>query len=180
MSVRSKWLFVLLGRDKTGKTELQKRLVELLNGRSYKKLPSNQVRDITHPYLMRKVRKLFVGGASYQEQLNKGDYSSVGDYFSLIGRADSDVDLAIISAHLDLKVVQEIIAAAHRRFWNTCGVFLSNAVLKQRSKASDISEFAWDERWFLDNAPSEQMWQHQIEQAANVFVQMLIERTRGW
>jgi len=83
MSATSRWMFVLIGNDETGKTTIQKALIELLNGRVYDALPSNQAYDVTHSYSLRKCRRFFVHGRSYQELLAKGEnaYASVEQYF---------------------------------------------------------------------------------------------------
>ena len=67
MSVTSKWTFILIGNNATGKTTLQRRLVELLSGRVYDRLPSNTAYNLTDFAFLRKCRRFFVAGRSYQE-----------------------------------------------------------------------------------------------------------------
>ena len=82
MSVTSKWTFILIGNDETGKTTIQKALVELLNGTAYERLHSNRTYEVTHQYFLRKCHKFFVAGRSYQELKDKPDqYTSVEEYF---------------------------------------------------------------------------------------------------
>jgi hypothetical protein len=151
----------------------------------YKRLPSNNVYDITHDYLIRKLRKVFVAGRSYQElRAPRGDYTSVKEYFRKLGSAVADVDLAFMASHLDPAVdIEMMIKQAHRRFWNVCGIFLSNSINSQTSANRDISARPdWDERWLAENAPTEDETKQtdQLRGVATTILQMLIERTRGW
>jgi hypothetical protein len=124
MSVRSKWLFIFLGDNATGKTTIQKALVELIAGVQYQRLPSNNTYSITHKYLIRKFRKLFVAGRSYQElKAPTGDYATVEEYFRKLDLAGADVDLAFMGSHLDPADIEMMVEQAHRRFWNVCGIF---------------------------------------------------------
>ncbi len=128
MSVRSKWLFILLGNNATGKTTIQKVLVELLAGAQYQRLPSNNVYYITHDLLMRKFRRMFVAGRSYQElKAPKGDYTTVEEYFRKLDSSGVDVDVAFMASHLDPADIEMMVEQAHRRFWNVCGIFLTIA-----------------------------------------------------
>jgi hypothetical protein len=186
MSVRSRWLFILVGDNRTGKTTVQTELVELLNGRRYKRLPSNEARPLTHPYFLRKFRAVFVAGRSYQELKNKPQplgYTSVEDYFDRkLDSASSEVDLAFMASHLNDEVVREMIREAHRRFWNVCGVFFTNSIAANHQKNVAISELDWDERWLGENAPTSnsRKQDRQLRQVADAIVQMLMERSRGW
>lgn len=97
MSIRSKWLFILLGNDRTGKTQVQKNLIKLLSDANHDiRLNCNLVFPITHPYLVRKVRDLSIGNRSLQEKLS--DYQSIENYFQQHFR---EADLCVISSHLD-------------------------------------------------------------------------------
>jgi len=182
MSVRSRWLFIFVGSNATGKTTIQKLLVELIAGQSYQRLPSNTAYPIIHPYFIRKFRRLFVAGRSYQELLNQGQYTSVREYFDLVEAAGPDVDLAFAATHPDTAIASQMISEAHRRFWNVCGIFLSNAVELQPAICADISALDWDERWIIENPRSddEEVQSRQMGSAAETILPMLIERTRGW
>ena len=79
MTIKSKSLFILIGDDKTGKTTLQKLLIEKLCGYTYLKLPVNQTYIITHPEIKRKYRNISFANRSYQEKI--GDYVSIDNYF---------------------------------------------------------------------------------------------------
>ena len=184
MSVRSKWLFIFLGNDASGKTTIQKSLVELIAGTQYQRLPSNNTYSITHDYLLRKFRKVFVAGRSYQELREpRGDYTTVEEYFRKLDSAGADVDLAFMASHLDLADIEMMVEQGHRRFWNVCGIFLSNSIAWQTQANEDISDrLWWDERWLAENTPTEdeQMQADQLRRVATTILQMLTERTRGW
>jgi hypothetical protein len=184
MSVRSKWLFIFLGDNATGKTTIQKGLVELIAGVQYQRLPSNNTYSITHDYLIRKFRKVFVAGRSYQElKAPTGDYATVEEYFRKLDLAGADVDLAFMASHLDPADIEMMVEQAHRRFWNVCGIFLSNSIAWQTAANADIAaRLRWDERWLAENAPTEdeQMQADQLRRAATTILQMLTRRTRGW
>jgi len=197
MSVTSKWMFVLIGNSDTGKTTIQKAVIELLNGRAFKALPSNQAYDVTHPCFLRKCRRFFVAGRSYQELLGNGDnpYTSVAEYFErridpvALDPVAPPLDLSFISSHLDKTAIDldktaiaQIIQQAHRRFWNVCAIFLTNSLATDPQLNAAISELPWDERWVAENAPTDDSatQHHQLRQVAGAIIQLLIERTRGW
>jgi hypothetical protein len=184
MSVTSKWMFILIGNDKTGKTTVQRALVELLNGTRYERLTSNQTYEVTHPYFLRKHGKFFVAGRSYQELKDKPNgYKSVEQYFGTkFGDARHDCDFGFMASHLDTVVVREMIREVHCRFWNVCAVFLTNSISAQPKPNADISELAWDERWIAENDHSDdsEAYNRRLHRIATTIAQMLIERTRGW
>lgn len=181
MPVRSKWLFILLGNDSIGKTTVQKRLVALLNGAVYRRLPSNGTYDITNGHFTRKFRRVFIAGRSYQEFPG---YRNIEDYFrQTLDQAGTDVDLAFMASHLDLRDVRDMIRQTHRRFWNVCAIFFSNSIAADGADNAQISRaFSWDERWYAAN-PETNNGDTQEQQLSNVaaeIVQMLTERTSGW
>jgi predicted ATP-dependent endonuclease of OLD family len=182
MSVRSRWLFILIGNNETGKTTVQK-VLELLNGRVYEKLPSNRAHDVTHPYSLRKCRRFFVAGRSYQELKDKGEYTSVKEYFEVkLDPAGADVDLGFMSSHLDHDAVREMLLEAHKRFWNVCGIFFTNSISINRPENAEISALCWDERWFAENCRTDdpEAQNRQLRHVAEAMVQMFIERAHGW
>jgi hypothetical protein len=178
MPLRSKWLFILLGNDKTGKTTLQKKIIKLLSSDDRDiRLDCNQVFDITNPYLIRKLRTFSIGNRSIQEKLD--DYKSVPEYFAThLAKAD----LCIISSHLKHADVQQMIAQGHRYYYNVCGIFLTNSISVDPDANAQISELLWDERWLAsnDSTVEETEQDAQLQSIAEMFVQMLIQRTPLW
>src|SRR5437879_1199014 len=110
MSVRSRWLVILLGNDKTGKTSLQKNLIRLLSDDNRDiKLDCNLCFQITHPYLIRKLRDFSIGNRSIQEK--RRVYKSVTGYFR---HHFHEADLCFASSHLISDEVRQIIIEGHR------------------------------------------------------------------
>jgi hypothetical protein len=184
MPVRSKWLFILLGNNATGKTTVQRHLVNLLGGTVYERLPSNQAYEITHARMIRKFRKVFIAGRSYQELRNRpNEYTTVDDYFRRkLDAAGVDVDLAFLASHLDPTEIGEMIRQAQRRFWNVCAIFFENSTSSHAQPNADIAAgLPWNERWFTENPLSDDgaVQEQQLAQAAAEIVQMLIERMKG-
>lgn len=133
---------------------------------------------------MRKFRKIFVAGRSYQElKAPSGDYTTVEEYFSKLDGGGSDVDLAFMASHLDSAEIEMMVEQAHRRFWNGCGIFLSNSIEWQSEDNAEIStRLSWDKRWLAENAPAEDelMQSDQLRRVATTILHMLTEGMRGW
>jgi hypothetical protein len=187
MSVRSKWMFILIGDNNTGKTTVQKVLVELLNGGQYKRLPSNVSHDLMPPFFfLGKCRKVFVAGRSYQELKGKPPdkiYTSVKEYFeNRLDVAEPNVDVGFMASHLSPSDIDEMLREAHRRFWNVCGIFFSNSISIHGPQNAEISALLWDERWFVENPRTDhaETQDRQLRKVAETIVEMFIERARGW
>jgi len=75
-----------------------------------------------------------------------------------------------------------MIVEGHRRFYNVCGIFLSNSIASAAEPNAAISELLWDERWIATNefTEDEDQQNHQLQSIAETIVQILIERTRAW
>lgn len=58
MTIKSKILFIFLGNDSSGKTTIQKLLIEKICGFTYERLPTNIRFDITHPEIKRKYQNI--------------------------------------------------------------------------------------------------------------------------
>ena len=178
--MRSKWLFILLGENNTGKTTFQKHVVKLLSNdnRDYR-LDCNLLFQITHPHIIRKICNFSIGNRSYQEKIR--DYGSIDDYFN---NHFKDADFSIISSHVSGCVddVKEMIKYGHRKFYNVCGLFFENSTVNHPTQNQEISNLNWDERWFVENPKNEDENVHmeQLDRGAKEFVQMLIARTLTW
>lgn len=179
MKVQSRWVFVLIGNDRTGKTGIQKRLVKRLahNNRDYR-LDCNLVFDVKHPLLNRKIQTIAIGNRSIQEK-TPDPYKSVDDYFLTHFK---DADISLVSTHLSLQDSMSILTNGHRKFYNVCAVFFSNSIQIDRHQNAAIAELNWDDRWLVENplTEDEELQSTMLDAAADSFVQMLIERTRGW
>lgn len=178
MSLKSKWLFVLLGNDQTGKTSLQKKIIKLLSDDNRDiRLECNNVFQITHPYLIRKISTFSIGNRSYQEKID--DYKTVSGYFE---NYLQQADFNIFSSHLICADVEQIITLAHRKYFNVCGIFLSNSIEANQIDNAEISQLPWDERLVANNpiTSNSDLQDKQLQSIAEVFIQMLIHRTLLW
>lgn len=180
MRTQARWIFVLVGNDGTGKTTFQKCLIRILTEENRDvRLDCNLRFDITHDNFPRKIRTLFIANRSLQEKM-PDDYKSVDDYFD---NHFKQADVCLISSHLVEEDIAKIVQRCHRLFYNACAVFFSNSVGAHANENTLISELNWDDRWQIENPlidEDEEARVRQIDAAARSFVQMLIERTRGW
>ena len=125
MTIKSRQLFILIGDDRTGKTTFQKLLIEKICGQTYERLPTNLRFDISHPEIKRKYQNISFGNRSYQEKI--GEYGTVDEYFQ---NHFSQADISIISSHLDIGHITEMITNGRQRFYNVTGIFFSNSKTK--------------------------------------------------
>lgn len=169
----SKWAFILIGENNTGKTSFQRYLIEALCHESYERLPRNIVKDITHPRAPRKFKTIFTANRSYQEK--SVEYQSVSNYFLSFFK---DADICILSSHShgDSKThVEEMLNELTSRAYNVAGIFWSNEF---GIEAKSISSLPWQERVWIDNPQqeSEENISLQIRQRAYEFAELLIAR----
>jgi len=172
--MQSRWTYILVGDDRTGKTTLQKKLIYELCGLYYDRLDTNRVFDITHRGASRHLKTLFTISRSYQEK--KQDYGSINDYFQNHFREES---VCILSTHSSgcTDEIREMIEESKARFYNVAGVFFSNAIddeVREISKA-----LAWDERLYLDNPFTEDgdAIQNQISEMTQFLVRLITRRS---
>ena len=169
----SRWIYVLIGNNDTGKTTFQKRLICHLTGLDYKRLDRNISFEVTHKYAPKKLNKLFLMSRSFQE--SKGEYQTVSRYFEEYFKAD---DICILSSHAQvssMSEIEEMIYEGRKRKYNIGGVFFSNADSEETEK---IAQFSWDERLYLKNPwiEKDSEWKKQIDCLAWEFSEMLIRR----
>ena len=174
MAIKSKQLFILIGDVKTGKTTLQKLLIEKFCGQVYAKLPTNLIFDISHLEIKRKYQHISFGNRSYQEK--KADYISVDNYFT---NHFKSADIAFISSHLVQDDIQEMIGNAHKRFYNVTGIFWTNSISNNQNSNSQISSLNWDERLIIENPTSEDnnTIEKQLNEIADSLVFFIANRT---
>jgi len=178
MTVQSKLLFILIGDDKTGKTNLQKYLIKELCNQSYDKLPVNVSFNITHPEIKKKFRNISFGNRSYQEK--RSDYGSVDNYFEQHFKA---ADICIVSSHLVESDIEQMILNGKKRYYNVIGVFFSNSIKSSSALNSQISLLNWNERLYIENPTienhEEDLIKAQLKTIATNFVHSLINRTNA-
>jgi GTPase SAR1 family protein len=171
----SKWIYVLVGNNNTGKSTFQKRLLYHLTDIDYQRLDRNLWFEIRHHHAPKKMRRLFVMGRSFQE--NQRDYESVEKYFE---RYFECADVCILSSHAhddNVDDIKNMIIEGRKRKYNLGGVFWSNS---SDEVSATISLLDWDERFYLENPvvdeEEEETWRKQIDDLAWEFAEMLIRR----
>lgn len=174
MTIKSKQLFIIIGDDKTGKTTLQKYLIEKICNYDYDRLPTNLEFDITHPEIKRKYKKISFGNRSFQEKI--GDYISVENYFEKFFKSS---DIAFISSHLMIKDIEEMINQGKMRFYNVTGIFWTNSIKYNKKRNGEISLLNWDERLVIENpiATSDNQIEKQLNDITENIVTFLANRT---
>ena len=165
-----KTAFILIGDDKTGKTSFQKYLIKYLCGiDKFSKLNTNLVHNITHPESPRKLHTLFTMNRSIQEKM--GEYKSVENFFD---RYFKNSDISILSSHSHgncINDIEKMITILKSKYYNVEAVFFTN---HQNQKTSKISELNWNSRNIIKNPFDEKEWEHQIENGAKFFGDLII------
>jgi hypothetical protein len=168
----SKWAYILIGDDRTGKTSFQKYLIYHLCGKDkFTKLNTNLVHDITHRDAPRKLKTLFTINRSIQEKM--GVYKSVENYFE---HYFHDADIVILSSHSHNPCIADIvvmISELKKRYYNVNVVFFSNHLNLQTQA---IAELNWHEKLLINNPFNLKDWRTQIDKGARYFTEMLIKK----
>ena len=147
----TKWAYVLVGNDRTGKTTFQKMILEHITGSYIDPLHCNLVFDLAAMRSgSRNTHNISLMSRSYQEQ--KKEYVSIGNFFASFFK---DADIAILSSHLYQQDIKEMIHELKKRFFNVAGVFFENSIAKDSEKNSEIALLEWDERNFIMNPITE-------------------------
>ena len=114
---------------------------------------------------------------NYNKHKKKEEYKSVHEYFE---KYFKDADICILSSHLVVADVAEMINEAKARFYNVSGVFFSNSIEAEKNLNSEISKLDWDKRIVLENplvesgGEDEISWQ--IEKMAEYFTNYLLKQ----
>jgi len=182
----SKWAFILVGDDLTGKTIFQKYVIKHLCGfeewrtvdenHKLKRLDVNKVFPIVHPDAPRKLETAFFMNRSFQEK--QDEYQTVENFFD--NEHFKDADVCFLSSHLDANVIGELIEQCHKRIYNVCGVFWSNCYGDSTQANQSIALLNWNEKFWLFNEKiepfDETKFNFQLEKLAINFVQMFVSR----
>ena len=174
MTIKSKFIFILIGDDKSGKTTIQKLLIDKICGVEYLTLPTNKHFQITHPEIKRKFREISFANRSYQEKIDT--YGSIENYFT---NHFAPADICFISSHLILNDIEQMIFQSRLRYFNVYGVFWSNSIESNGTLNSQISNLHWDERLVIDNPITTDinLMYKQLNTIADSFLTLIINRT---
>jgi len=170
----SKWVYILIGNDLTGKTTFQKELLTELCGKPFKdRLACNIVWDIDAKFNSR-LKNIFLINRSLQE---KDFNDKVADYFTT---SFHDADICILSSHLKKQDIEDAISECHKRYYNVGGVFWENSIYNDPVTNKEIASLNWDERFVLPNTfqTESDLWQKQISGLAKEFCTLLLERAK--
>lgn len=174
MTIKSKQLFIIIGDDRTGKTTLQKLLIDRICGFGYERLPVNRRFDIINPEIKGKYKTISFGNRSYQEKIS--DYVSVDNYFQ---NHFQQADIAFISSHLVLADIQQMITNGRGLFYNVNGVFWTNSIQNDPARNSQVSLLDWDERLVIENPITEDevVIDRQLNSIADSILYFIVNRT---
>ncbi|MGB8541026.1 MAG: hypothetical protein WCD49_05235 [Candidatus Acidiferrales bacterium] len=169
----SRWAYILIGQDRTGKTSFQKNLIFYLCNERKRRLDTDIVTDITHPRAPKNLLTIFTCNRSYQEKLKQ--YKSIDNYFK---RFFKEADICVLSSHTSHKSAQhvaEMIRKLKRRCYNVAGVFWSNAY---DQNAREIALLPWNEVLWIENPilTGDEQIAAQLDQIALHFAEFLIAR----
>ena len=174
----SRWLYVLVGRNDSGKTSFQRHLIDYLCDKSYDRLPRDGVFHVTHQRAPRNLATIACANRSYQEKRKQN-----GTVENYILKVVQEADVTIVASHAgsaDVADVKDMLKYGRRRGYNIAAVFFENAL---STLTSDISELEWQERLLLrnplvrDGDGATERIQDQLKLAAVQFGDLLIERT---
>lgn len=175
----SNWIYVLIGRNKTGKTSFQRHLVNYLCDNKLTNVKGHRVVKLRAP---EHHLSLYVANRSYQE-VARGKHGSVENYFDAeVFNGASRPDVVILSSHSDtgsIADVEEIIRLGRLRCYNIAGLFFSNDDSNGLDKIK--LDCTWDERLWINNprikSESEEKIQGQLQDLAIRFGDLLIHRS---
>jgi hypothetical protein len=170
----SRWAYILVGRNGTGKTMFQRNLLYYLCNERYRRLPRNVVNEIRHLRAPKDLKNIFTANRSYQEQ--HFPHKSVGRYFQQFFR---EADVCILASHPSVQDVSEMIQELRLRCYNIAGVFWSNAY---GGPARRVSLLPWNETLWMSNPhrQSNEEVEEQLDRLACHFSQLIVARAQIW
>ena len=167
----SRWAYILIGKNNTGKTNFQKWLIWFLcNSPKPGKLQLNLVHAVNHRDAPRKLKTLFTMNRSFQES-----YKDIDDYFQ---HHFKETDVSILSSHSDpssMNDIRAMITELQKKYYNVCAVFFTNSM---NSDTENIATLNWKEIIRIDNphTADKEEWEKQIENGAKYFTDMVIKK----
>ncbi|QSO52335.1 hypothetical protein JZ785_27035 [Alicyclobacillus curvatus] len=170
----SRWVYILLGDDNTGKTTFQKQVLKhLCNENRDTKLYTNLRFPVQHVNAPSHFESASFGSRSYQEK--SMEYGSILNYFAEYFKP---ADVCLIASHLVVQDVQEMIDECHKRQFNVGAIFWSNSIESSPTENESIALLAWDERFRVDNPIQEdvEVQKQQIDYWARRFTEMVVSR----
>jgi len=167
----SRWAYILIGRNNTGKTTFQRNLILHLCDIRYTRLSLNVVNNISREHASRTLRTIFTANRSYQEKKSK--YKSVRSYFD---RYFKDADVCVLASHPDLRDIEEMIGELKGRCFNVAGVFWTNAF---PNRLRNIALLNWTEIMRIENPvlARKSRIENQLDHIAREFADLIVTRS---
>lgn len=169
----SKWAYILIGDDKTGKTTFQKYLILHLCGiEKFDRLNTNLVHQINHRSSPRKLKTLFTINRSIQEKMSD-TYETIDNYFLNFFK---DSDISILSSHSHQHCINDIrlmIEHLNKRYYNVCAVFFTNNL---NTDTEEIAKLNWNEKLVINNPINNEYWENQIKKGSEFLAEAIIKK----
>ena len=142
----TKWAYILIGDNNTGKTIFQKEIIENITNSAYERLDCNQFFEISIIIGNGNAQNISFMNRSFQEK--QSEYRSLADFFNSNFR---NADIAILASHLCKQEISEMIFELKKRFFNVGGVFFENSITKSCNENSDIALLDWNQKYLIKN-----------------------------
>jgi hypothetical protein len=169
----SRWVYLLIGDNNTGKTTFQRKLVEHLCSHSRKKLESNRSYEISPNFKTDGLKSIHILGRSFQEREATRD---IDRYFCTLFPHE---DLSILSSHSIYNDIIRVIENCHNNFYNVCAIFFSNSA---KQYTGGITHIRFQDMLFLKNDPldKKELIEEQLSTLAKEFSSLLIARSHSY
>src|SRR5690606_38750976 len=99
-------------------------------------LNKNFIHNVKRTNFPSTIHTLFTMNRSYQEVKS---YNNVNDYFK---KHFKEADICLLSSHLEIEDIEEMIYNLHKRYYNVAGVFWRNKV--NRYAADIAAKLNWN------------------------------------
>ncbi|PJZ23960.1 hypothetical protein CH352_00890 [Leptospira hartskeerlii] len=172
--MKRKYCYILVGNGDVGKTTFQKYFLEIIAGKSYERLSTGYIHDISLKSSLKNYENIFVLGRSWQE-INKR-FKNASEIFN---RTEAGVkpEIAILSSHIILQDILALINEAKLNLYNCICVVFSNAYEKSEIKFKDILELPWTEVFQIENPIVEdESWKENLFREAIEFSSYILNK----
>jgi len=168
--MKTKWAYILIGNDKTGKTNFQRILYSNLCLDKKERLDCNLDYKIKHLDKKEYYDRVSFMNRSFQE---KSEYEKNVDVF--FASFFNDKSISILSSHLDCQTIAKMIIECKKRFFNVCGVFFSNSINLNPNLNAEISELEFNFRIIIDN-PINDNWLSNLQTEGKLFSDYIVTK----
>lgn len=145
MSNNQKYMFVLIGSPGTGKTWLQKKILEECCDLEYEKLPSHCVFKIVQAKFKSIYSNIFFSGRSLQETMGvprKVSFFSIKEYFQ---RIFQEIEICFIASHVYEDDLKEIVAQEKKRGYTVIAIFSKPRIEESSMTIEQLQSLGFDD-----------------------------------